>query len=210
MKLKNLLEQGYYPKQRRNPAADEYRTNAGTPDPAPAEWDELMDRANNDPRYKVYSDSVLKSIKNTETGAIYKLIWSPEADEWESRDYDRRVRITADEIIAKAKADVMSDKLMEKSNRREDASSKSYKVSDDLDHIRNEIMMNIKGAYKEQADYIKNQIKGKTISFNLGRDEGVAEDVKVQMSNGYRDNIEISIKIDGLWRELRSSIEIKE
>lgn len=209
MKLKNLLEQGYYPKQRRNPAADEYRPSS-VPDPAPVEWDELMDRANNDPRYKVYSDSVLKSIKNTETGAIYKLIWSPEADEWESRDYDRRVRITADEIIAKAKADVMSDKLMEKSNRREDSLSKSYKVSDDLDHIRNEIMMNIKGAYKEQADYIMNQIKGKTISFNLGRDEGVAEDVKVQMSNRYGDLIEISIKIDGLWRELRSSIEIKD
>ena len=67
MKLKNLLEQGYYKKQRRNPAADEYRPNAGAPDPAPAEWDEVMDRANNDPRYKVYSDSVLKSIKNMAT-----------------------------------------------------------------------------------------------------------------------------------------------
>jgi hypothetical protein len=102
-----------------------------------------------------------------------------------------------------------SDNL-EKSDRREDSLSKSYKVSDNLDYIRNEIMMNIKGAYKEHADYIMNQIKGKTISFNLGRDEGVAEDVKVQMSNRHRDIIEISIKIDGLWRELRSSIEIKD
>ena len=113
MKLKNLLEQGYYKKQRRNPAADEYRPTAGAPDPAPAEWDEIMDQANNDPRYKVYSDSVLKSIKNMETGAIYKLMWRTGADEWESRDYDRGVAITADEIIAKARADVFGENLEE-------------------------------------------------------------------------------------------------
>jgi hypothetical protein len=107
VKAENINEAGNYYGQynrKRNAAADEYRPNSGAPEPAPEEWDEIMDKVNNDPDYKVHSDTVLKIIHNLKTDAVYRISWR--SGKWEGRDMETRQIVPVEEVIAKAKADV--------------------------------------------------------------------------------------------------------
>lgn len=110
VKAEGVNEAGNYYGQynrKRNAAADEYRPSSGPPQPAPKEWDEIMDKVNNDPKYKVYSDTVVKSIRNLETDVLYKIRWRGDAQEWEGRDPENMSSLVpVEQVIAKAKADV--------------------------------------------------------------------------------------------------------
>ena len=110
VKAERVNEAGNYYGQynrKRSAAADEFRKSSGPPQPAPEEWNKLMDKVNNNTNYTVYSDSVVKSIRNTTTNVLYKIRWNGELQEWEGRDPENLSSLVpVEQVIAKAKADV--------------------------------------------------------------------------------------------------------
>lgn len=111
IKLKDTLGErhGHYGSfsGRRNKAADEYRPSYKAADGAPAGWDELMDRVNNDPKYKVYSDTVVKLISNQETDVTYRITWNGAEQEWEGKDPKTREIIPVEDLIKMAQAEIL-------------------------------------------------------------------------------------------------------
>jgi hypothetical protein len=92
---------------RRNKAADEYRPSYKAASGAPEGWDELMDKVNNDPKYKVYSDTVVKLISNLETDVTYRIRWNGAEQEWEGKDPETREIIPVEDLIAMAQEEIL-------------------------------------------------------------------------------------------------------
>lgn len=100
-RTKNLTEDNYYGayNKKRNAAADEYRPYGKSVEETPAEWDELMDQLNADPRFTTHTGTGKQFVTNNETGESFAILWDTMQGYWRGQGTDT----PAEEIVVQAR-----------------------------------------------------------------------------------------------------------